>query len=57
MMAAGTAAGRGLDVLLAEPNAKLGKKLRITGKGRCNLTNDSSVRDVIASVPVAVWSY
>ena len=51
MMAAGTAAGRGLDVLLAEPNAKLGKKLRITGKGRCNITNDSSVRDVIAAVP------
>jgi len=51
MMAAGTAAGRGLDVLLAEPNAKLGKKLRITGKGRCNLTNDSAVRDVIASIP------
>lgn len=51
MMAAGTAAGRGLSVLLAEPNPKLGKKLRITGKGRCNLTNESPVRDVIAAVP------
>ena len=51
MMAAGTAAGRGLSVLLAEPNAKLGRKLRITGKGRCNITNESPVRDVIAAVP------
>ena len=51
MMAAGTAAERGLRVLLAEPNAKLGRKLRITGKGRCNLTNDASVREVIAAVP------
>ena len=51
MMAAGTAAGRGLNVLLAEPNAKLGRKLRITGKGRCNITNESPVRDVIAAIP------
>lgn len=51
MMAAGTAASEGADVLLLEPNAKLGRKLRITGKGRCNVTNDSSVREVIAAVP------
>lgn len=51
MMAAGTAAERGLDVLLAEPNPKLGKKLRITGKGRCNVTNNCSVRDFMANVP------
>ena len=50
MMAAGTAAGMGTDVLLCEPNEKLGRKLRITGKGRCNVTNDSGVRDVIAAV-------
>ena len=31
-------------------NEKLGRKLRITGKGRCNVTNDSGVRDVIAAV-------
>ena len=49
MMAAGTAAGRGLKVLLAEPNPKLGKKLRITGKGRCNVTNNCSVREFMAS--------
>ena len=39
MMAAGTAAKRGLDVTLIEKNKILGKKMLITGKGRCNLTN------------------
>ena len=51
MMAAGTAAERGLKVLLAEPNPRLGKKLRITGKGRCNVTNNCSVRELMANVP------
>ncbi len=39
MMSAGTAASRGLRVLLLEKNPTLGKKLRITGGGRCNITN------------------
>ncbi len=39
MMAAGRAAERGLRVLLLEKNARLGEKLRITGGGRCNVTN------------------
>ena len=39
MMAAGTAAKNGHDVILIEQNNMLGKKLMITGKGRCNLTN------------------
>ncbi len=39
MMAAGTAAERGLSVLLLEKNSSLGKKLLITGGGRCNVTN------------------
>nr|WP_283607608.1 NAD(P)/FAD-dependent oxidoreductase [Faecalispora anaeroviscerum] len=51
MMAAGTAAELGLNVLLVEKNARLGRKLGITGKGRCNLTNNCSLQDVIASVP------
>lgn len=51
MMAAGTAAERGLQVILAEPNTRLGKKLRITGKGRCNVTNNCSVREFMANVP------
>ncbi|MDR1537243.1 MAG: NAD(P)/FAD-dependent oxidoreductase [Clostridiales bacterium] len=41
MLAASTAAARGVKVVLAEKNGRLGKKLYITGKGRCNLTNDS----------------
>jgi len=39
MMAAGTAGARGLDVLIIEKNKRLGEKLRITGGGRCNITN------------------
>lgn len=39
MMAAGRAAERGFDVLLIEKNSVLGKKLSITGGGRCNITN------------------
>ncbi len=39
MMAAGRAAERGLRVLLLEKNKKLGEKLRISGGGRCNITN------------------
>ena len=38
-LCAALAAGRGLDVVLLEPNRMLGRKLRITGKGRCNVTN------------------
>jgi predicted Rossmann fold flavoprotein len=39
MLAAGTAAQNGADVFLFEKNDRLGKKLYITGKGRCNITN------------------
>ena len=52
MMAAGTAAARGLNVKLIEQNKLLGKKLMITGKGRCNVTNAcDDVRDLINNVP------
>ena len=51
MMAAGTAAERGLSVCLVEKNGVLGKKIRITGKGRCNVTNDCDVRTFIEAVP------
>lgn len=44
MMAAGTAAARGKSVLLIEKNKRLGEKLRISGGGRCNITNNE--RDV-----------
>src|SRR3989344_2766077 len=41
MMAAGGAASRGQKVLLLEKNSSLGNKLRITGGGRCNITNNT----------------
>lgn len=46
-MAAIMAARRGLAVTLFEKNEKLGKKLYITGKGRCNVTNDCSREDFL----------
>lgn len=51
LMAAGTAAERGLKVCLIEKNIKPGKKIRITGKGRCNITNDCEIREFIGSIP------
>ena len=51
LMCAATAAGRGLRVCLLEPNQKLGRKLRITGKGRCNLTNNCDIREFMANIP------
>ena len=45
MIAAIFAGKNGNDVLLLEKNEKLGKKIYITGKGRCNLTNDVSARE------------
>ena len=50
-MCALTAAQRGLNVVLLEPNKMLGKKLRITGKGRCNVTNHCDVKTVLANIP------
>ncbi|MBO4356414.1 MAG: NAD(P)/FAD-dependent oxidoreductase [Clostridia bacterium] len=50
MMASGYASSLGADVFLFEKNPKLGKKLMITGKGRCNLTNNTSVNEVIENV-------
>lgn len=53
LMAAGTAAKRGLRVTLLERNDKLGRKIAITGKGRCNVTNDCPlINDLTANVPV-----
>ena len=52
LMAAGTAAARGLQVTLLERNDRLAKKVRITGKGRCNVTNDcADLQALIAQVP------
>ena len=51
MLAAITAAERGRRVVLVEKNDRLGRKLRITGKGRCNVTNNCEPRTVIESAP------
>lgn len=50
-MCAALAAGRGLKTVLLEPNRDLGRKLRITGKGRCNVTNDCTPREFIDAIP------
>ncbi len=50
LMAAGTAAGRGLNVVVLEKNERPALKLRITGKGRCNLTNDCTLSEFLESV-------
>lgn len=51
MFASITAARRGCSVLLLEKNDRLGKKLLITGKGRCNVTNSCTPQEVLQNVP------
>lgn len=51
MFAAITAAGRGKKILLLERNDRLGKKLLITGKGRCNVTNDCDADEILRNIP------
>ena len=51
MMAAICAAGEGAAVTLLERNPKVGRKLYITGKGRCNLTNHCAPEEVRANIP------
>jgi len=51
MFAAITAAQRGRSVLLLERNDRLGKKLLITGKGRCNVTNNCSEQEILLNIP------
>lgn len=53
LMAAGVCAERGRRTAVFEKNEKLGRKLRITGKGRCNVTNNCTVQEVIACTPGA----
>lgn len=52
LMCASLLSKDGHEVILIEKNEKLGKKLFITGKGRCNLTNDCSIQDFLANVVV-----
>jgi len=51
MMCALVAAERGLKIALLEPNKILGRKLRITGKGRCNVTNNCDIKQFMQNIP------
>ena len=51
LFAAISAAENGATVTLFEKNDRCGKKLRITGKGRCNVTNDCSTQEFLTNVP------
>lgn len=50
MTAAYSASQNGVDVVLVEKNERVGRKLLITGKGRCNITNNCEVEELIANV-------
>lgn len=52
MMAAAAASAAGAQVTLLEHNRYLGKKLGITGKGRCNITNAADITDFIRNIPI-----
>ena len=51
MFAAGTASAKGKSVLLLDKNKMLGRKLRITGKGRCNITNSCDISEFFDNIP------
>ena len=52
LMAAGTAAENGAEVLLIERNERVARKVMITGKGRCNVTNNCNLlNELVANVP------
>lgn len=50
--AAITAARMGKSVLMFEKNERIGRKLRITGKGRCNVTNNCTSQELMSNIPV-----
>jgi hypothetical protein len=51
LMAAAKAAEKGKNVLLLEKNDRVGKKLLISGKGRCNITNSTDIEGLISNIP------
>lgn len=51
MMSAITSAENGNEVIIVEKNKTLGKKLLITGKGRCNITSSIDIDDFIKNIP------
>jgi predicted Rossmann fold flavoprotein len=51
LLAAGVAAGRGHTVTVLERNREVGRKLHISGKGRCNITNDTDIPGLLKNIP------
>ena len=51
MLAAITSAQKGNETTIIEKNNRLGKKLLITGKGRCNITSSIDINDFINNIP------
>ena len=51
MLAAKVASDRGFKVTVIEKQKRCGRKLAITGKGRCNITNDCDIEELIENVP------
>ena len=51
MMAAGWAGSRGCKVMLVEKNTEVGRKLLLTGKGRCNITSAQDIQGLIKNIP------
>ena len=50
-MAAGKAAENGNQVILVEKNNRIGRKILISGKGRCNMTNNTDIEGLIENTP------
>jgi predicted flavoprotein YhiN len=50
MIASIKAAERGYEVIIIEKNEKLGKKVFITGKGRCNVTTNKEIEEIIKNI-------
>lgn len=51
IMAAGKASENGNEVILLDKNDRIGKKILISGKGRCNITNDTDIEGLIENIP------
>lgn len=51
IMAAGKAAENGNQVILVEKNNRIGRKILISGKGRCNITNNTDIEGLIENTP------
>ncbi len=56
IMAAGKAAENGNQVILVEKNNRIGRKILISGKGRCNITNNTDIEGLIENTPCLLYT-